>query len=104
MRKLVLCLFFTLTVTAAFSQKDKRKLSDKEAQDVLNQIKMDSTTFLKSSGTQACGCIDSVNKVVTDKDKKIKGFSDCIDEQVNSYQLATKLLKAMKSNNKNNQI
>jgi tetratricopeptide (TPR) repeat protein len=100
MQKILLTIITGILLPAiSFSQdeKDKKVLTGDEAKAVLNQVFPDSTSFLRNAAHRACDCIDSVDLVEKNKQKKIEGFSGCIDREVESYQLATKLLNSMKS-------
>lgn len=102
-----------LFVTACFvlsssllaqKEKDKKVLTPEETKDLFNQLGFDSTRFLKQSGLLACSCIDSVDKILVEKKKKIDAFSNCIDEQVSSYQMALQLFNSMSGSDKNKVI
>lgn len=102
--KKFLLIFACISISIlAFSQKKKHKLNEKESQDLLGQI-FNSNSFLDNSGREACGCIDSVSKAETDQSKKLEAISKCIEDQVNAYQLSTKLLATMTGKEKNNSI
>ena len=98
-----------LFATLAFSQKDKDKdkdkvvLTGKEAEDFMKSIGIDSTFYLRQSANAACMCIDSVDKAEKDKNKKIDGFSACIDKVVIIYQMMLKMSNASQAG-KNNTI
>ena len=106
MRKLLFiagCFIFSSSLLAQ-KEKDKKVLTPEETKDLFNQIGFDSTRFLKQSGLSAYACIDSVDAVVKDKKKKIDAFSNCIDEQVGSYQMALQLFNSMTGADKNKVI
>jgi tetratricopeptide (TPR) repeat protein len=107
MKKILILFAATLIACLPlFAQKKKgeRKLSDEEAKTVMDQLFKDTTAFVNDFGQKACTCIDSVNKIVTEKNKKLEAFSACIDEQVTSFQLMDKLMGSMLSNKKENSI
>jgi len=102
-------LFVTASFILSFSlwaqkEKDKKVLTPEETKDVFKQISLDSIRFLNQSGRSACGCIDSVDAVVKDKKKKIDAFSNCVDEQVGSYQMASQLFNSLSGSDKNKVI
>lgn len=103
MRKLILSLTLVCACAIVFSQKKKHTTEEPLTPEILSQA-LDCTTFLNNAGSQACNCIDSVNKAEKDQNKKLEAFSNCIHDQVEAYQLALKLLGSLKSNQKNNQI
>jgi tetratricopeptide (TPR) repeat protein len=96
-RQLLLLALCIAACTQSLPQKNKNK---KET----TSLAFDSTTFLSEFSKRACTCIDSVDKAEKDKDKKLAGFSACIDNEVGAYQLAVKLLGSMASQNKNTTI
>ena len=102
---LALTLFFA---TAASSQNDKDKdkvvLKGKEAEDFMKTIGIDSAFFLKQAASRACDCIDSVDNAEKNNNKKIDGFSACIDNVVIVYQMMLQVSSSNKSPEKNKTI
>jgi tetratricopeptide (TPR) repeat protein len=88
---------FAAAQTPASKTDTSYTLSPEATRDLLNQLNIDSTAFLKNSGQQACGCIDSVKLVGGSKKELLKNITACIDEHVVSYQMALKLMRSMKS-------
>lgn len=101
----VICLGLFSNVDAQ-KNKDKRKkeLSGDEANALLSQLNIDSTAFLRQSARQACECIDSVDKAQKDLTLKAAALPGCIEREVDSYQLALKLMATLKNPGKNNDI
>jgi hypothetical protein len=64
----------------------------------------DSTIFLNDAANRACQCIDSVDKAEKDKTKKVAGVPECIDRQVEIYQLSSKLTQVLKTKEKSVEI
>jgi tetratricopeptide (TPR) repeat protein len=95
MKKIMLFLLCSVAALSLFAQKDTVQLSGKEAQDILRQLKIDTAAFLSSSGHNACGCIDSVRKVVDGNAGKLKAIAACIDEEVTSYALSLRMMAQM---------
>ena len=93
---ILLCLVLSISLTA---QKGKNKNSDKDETSAA-----DTTKFINVFGPKACTCIDSVDKSEKDKNKKIEGFSNCIDEETSTYQLSQKLLGALDGSKKDKVI
>jgi tetratricopeptide (TPR) repeat protein len=95
---LTILLCFTLSISLT-AQKGKNKNKDKDETSTA-----DTTKFINVFGPKACTCIDSVDNAVTDKKKKIEGFSDCIDEETGTYQLSQKLLGSLDGSKKDKVI
>jgi tetratricopeptide (TPR) repeat protein len=96
----ILFLFSILSFSGmGYAQADRNNGAGKspEANEIMKKIGSDSTSLLNNVGHSACNCIDSVNKSESDKKKKMDGISNCIDQEVNAYQLALKLMKSMKA-------
>jgi tetratricopeptide (TPR) repeat protein len=89
---LVFFMLFTISVNA---QTKSDTLTGKAAKDVLSSLKLDNSTFLRSSRDQACKCIDEIKMKKKSKEKIAKEIKECIDAQVTSYQLMQKLMGAM---------
>jgi tetratricopeptide (TPR) repeat protein len=96
---LVALVTFFSSPLSAQKEKNKKTLSAEESKALLDKTLPDSSSFLKSAGHSACNCIDSVDKAEKDRSKKMAAFSNCIDREVGSYQLASKLLTSMKTSN-----
>jgi tetratricopeptide (TPR) repeat protein len=79
----------------------------KEANEMASQIfkksGFDSSYILRNASKNACTCIDSVYQAVVNSEEKIKGIADCIDKEVQAYQLSLALLKSMNDNSSKNQ-
>ncbi len=98
MSKLLLPVFliFCFTTTA---QVKSDTLTGKAAQDLIDSLKIDNSTFLKSSRDAACTCIGKI-KTKKKTNEKVSGeIKKCIDDEITSYQMMTKLLGSMKGMN-----
>ena len=103
MRKLHFAFFLLLTISVT-AQTKPDTLRGKAAQDVLDSLKIDNTTFLKSSRDAACKCIDKI-KMKKKSEEKIAGeIKECIEKEVTSYQLMQKLMESMKAINSSKTI
>lgn len=85
-----------MLVTFGISAQTKSDtLTGKAAQDLIKSLKIDNSTFLRSSRDQACKCIDEIKLKKKNKEKIAKEIKECVDAQVSSYQLITKLMGNM---------
>jgi len=95
MNKLLLILLLVIVLPLhSFCQDTKEK-----KEEALDKVSTDSIGILRYLGQKACHCIDSVDKIKKDKDKKVAAFSNCIDLYAETYQLAIKLLHTSKNSN-----
>lgn len=93
-------IFFLLLVSfAGFSQteveKDGKKVSDKEAKEIISQLKIDTARFLASSAAEACKCIDSITLNKKSAAEISQDIFSCIDKHVTTYQLLLKINASM---------
>ncbi len=103
MKKTGISIVFIGTFLLGFSQKNKeKKLSEKEAQEVLNQIHFDSSKFVSESAKRSCACIDSILTVNKNGDENNKEIAECIDKEVVILQMSIQMLASL--NGKSNTI
>jgi tetratricopeptide (TPR) repeat protein len=103
MKKIFLVVtLLSICVCNSFAQTEK--LSDEATKEILSQLKMDTTIFLKDAADKACKCIDSINnRDNTTKEVSAK-IASCIDKEVSMYQLMLQMNRTLFSGNKNNTI
>lgn len=65
--------------------------------DVLDALKLDDFTFLKSARDNSCGCIEKIKVKKKSKEKLGKEIKDCIDKEVESYQMMQQMFSSMNS-------
>jgi tetratricopeptide (TPR) repeat protein len=95
MSRLVIILLILVTFGAK-AQTKPEVLSEKDAKEVIDSLKLDNTIFLRSTRDAACKCIDKI-KMKKKSQEKISGeIKKCIDDEVSSYQLMQKLMGSMK--------
>ena len=75
--KRLYCLIIFLGCFAGLSYAQTDTLRGDAAKDIISQLKMDSSVFLRSAAELCCKCIDSVDNAEKDKAKKIKAISGC---------------------------
>jgi tetratricopeptide (TPR) repeat protein len=92
MHKLLLPLCLAIALNAS-AQKDT--LSPEQTRELLKQMQMDTVSFVSSSGKSACDCIAKADRKEKKKEDKTKAFADCIDKEVSSYLLTSRVLKQM---------
>src|SRR6185436_10154649 len=91
-------LALTMGLPAHAQKKKKTKaetLTPEQAKDILGQLKMDSTKFLRDAALEACNCIDSISVTNKDHDEISDEIHTCIDRQVSTYQMSVKLMQAL---------
>lgn len=93
---LPICLLFAVMAWAQKNKK-KEKLSDEDTKELLSNVNIDSTSFLRQAALTACSCIDSINQAEKDNEKKKTEISDCIDKQVEVYQMMIKMFHTLTS-------
>jgi hypothetical protein len=101
-----LFLFLLLAITSVDAQKNKKskKLNDQETKAVLDQLVLDKNYFLRSSGLEACDCIDSVDKAESNYEKTLEGVAACISKQVSAYEVGVQMAGILKNPGNENQI
>jgi len=104
MRLLLLLTCSALSLTAISQKPGETVITGDAAKQIMEQINIDTTAFLREASVNACKCIDSVDRAQSDRTKKMEGFSECIDKETGTYQLVAKLWKSMKSAGKENNI
>ncbi len=107
MYKLAILTTLLLLISASNSigqSKKKKKKNEKEVHAAIDQLDLDSTFFLKSSGESACECIDSVVNAKNNYAKTLEDISGCIDSQVGPYELGAQMAQVLKNPKKNNEI
>ena len=62
----------------------------------------DSTKFLSEYSNKACKCIDSINLAKSGNDEVLNQINKCIDEQVEPFELMTRLYSSLKTPNTKN--
>ncbi|RYE01525.1 MAG: tetratricopeptide repeat protein [Sphingobacteriales bacterium] len=71
------------------------KLDDAAVKQLLSQLKIDTAQFLTDATGTACGCIDSMSKLIMSKDAQRDAIQDCIAEASVTYQGAMKVYGSM---------
>ncbi len=100
-------LFFSFIITLsaiAQNEKTEKVLSTEDTKQLLKQIKFDSTEFIKNSAREACLCIDSISTSQKSKKETNAEITSCIEKQVVSYQMATKIMRSMTGEEKDRSI
>lgn len=104
MKKILLPLLWLCLVPAiSYSQKTDT-LTGEAAQQILSQLKIDTAAFLSEFGGNACKCIDSISVSRKGKTEITADISECIEKQVESYQLIMKMYASMTGKAKDNRI
>lgn len=101
---LFLLLLLATTLTYAQKNKKHKKLNDQQTKAVLDQLALDTNYFLRSSGLEACECIDSVDKAESNYEKTLEGVAACINKQVSAYEIGVQMASILKNPGKENQI
>ncbi len=89
----VFCLFFV--ASGVYAQADS--LSNKDVQQLVDNIKLNEDTLIAEQGPTACDCIDSVRKIVTEKKEQLKAFSKCITESARSVEMLATMMSALQN-------
>jgi tetratricopeptide (TPR) repeat protein len=102
-----LAILFLVSITSAFAQKDtaqKTTLTPQQAKELMQQIKLDTSAFLRVSADLACKCIDSVALLNKKHDDYIEAISTCIDNEVTGYIISLKIYHSMVDTGANKNI
>jgi tetratricopeptide (TPR) repeat protein len=98
--------FVFLFFSSIFSQQktSTKTLTPEETKALLNNIKIDSSVFISSTGNDACKCIEKLykknNKISATDDRIIK----CIEEKVTTLQTTMQMLSMMTNTEGNKTI
>lgn len=111
MKKILLSVFIWMNIITLFAQNQAdttyTKLSDKDAQKVMNEIINKNeikSSFLNKAVKQACTCLDSI-PISGKSQKEISAkITDCIDREVNAFQMADMLMKTLSNSSKGDKV
>ncbi len=79
-----------------FAQKDKSsKLNKEQEKELLEKMKPEQSTLLKSHAEEACACIDSIRLLSRGKKEVSEDVASCIDKQAFIYQVMVKTTATM---------
>lgn len=70
-------------------------LTAAQSKELMKDLKIDAQSFLKLAAKNACLCIDSINVKHKSSQEITEKIAACIDNEVSSYQISSKLLGRM---------
>ena len=93
----LIVILFILSNTILAQKKNKidtLTLSPEQTKELLNKIKIDSTVFIRQTADNACKCIGKIKTDSKGPDQITEDIARCIDKEVQSYQLVSKINKS----------
>jgi tetratricopeptide (TPR) repeat protein len=99
--------FLLLTFCICTNAQRKNKQEKKEMAEQIDSLlrkQLNGDVFLSEAAKKSCLCIDSINSSHKSRKEISSEIAACIDKEVMSYQLGSKLMSSMVSTEKNNKI